>query len=103
MTALDESSNGQVVDVMVGDTVELTLAENPTTGYRWRLQKTGQPVAQLIEDRMVAQVTERSGAPSKRHWTFRVIAQGTAPIGMTLQRHWEQGLAKTFETVIAAS
>jgi inhibitor of cysteine peptidase len=32
-----DGSDGQTIHLAVGDTIELRLAENPTTGFRWQL------------------------------------------------------------------
>lgn len=42
----DASSNGGKVELIVGQTLELTLASNPSTGYQWRAD--GAPDAAVI-------------------------------------------------------
>ena len=44
MLRLDENHNGGSVDLVVGETFELSLAENPTTGYRWQVDPAPPPV-----------------------------------------------------------
>ncbi len=44
---LTESDNGRELSVAVGDIVEITLAENPGTGYRWVVESGGEPCLSL--------------------------------------------------------
>ena len=37
------SNNGKSLDVRVGDEILVSLAENPTTGYRWAARAGGRP------------------------------------------------------------
>jgi inhibitor of cysteine peptidase len=43
-----QKDSGSTVDAVVGDTIDVTLPENPSTGYSWKLQLSGG--LNLIED-----------------------------------------------------
>jgi predicted secreted protein len=51
MISVDQNFNGQTVDLPVGQVMELRLAENPTTGYRWTFVRDGKPVCVVVADR----------------------------------------------------
>ncbi len=40
MIVVDQSASGQTLDLPVGQVIELRLAENPTTGFRWTVVRT---------------------------------------------------------------
>jgi inhibitor of cysteine peptidase len=95
---LTEADNGKQVTAKVGDTVEVTLAGNPTTGYSWTssmsdadkavLQQQGEPV-------YVQQSTDPSvvGAGGTFTFTFKAIAAGQATIKLDYARLFETGVA----------
>ena len=51
MISVDQNFDGQTVDLPVGQVMELRLAENPTTGYRWTFVANGKPVCVVVADR----------------------------------------------------
>ena len=44
---IDETSDGQKLETVLGQTVEICLKENPTTGFRWRIAQAGEPTGTL--------------------------------------------------------
>jgi inhibitor of cysteine peptidase len=88
MLSLNETADGSAVAVSVGDYVEVTLAENRTTGYRWNLQETGEPVCDLVDDEFIPS-GESPGANGNRRWRFKVIRAGAAAVEMLYLRPWE--------------
>lgn len=94
MFQCDEHADGSTVDLAVGELLELQLAENPTTGFRWHLLTDGRPVCERVDDRFAAP----SGPPGHggtHVWQFRVGQPGTAPISLAYRRSWETAAAKT--------
>jgi inhibitor of cysteine peptidase len=84
----DEDSNGETIDVRVGVEIEIALDENRTTGYRWILEASGEPVCTLAGD----EFTQQDGPPGsggRRSWRFRTVQPGTARIAMFYGRPWE--------------
>jgi inhibitor of cysteine peptidase len=101
---MDEHSNGKTVKVHKLDTIELSLAENPTTGYRWDLRSSGEPVCRL-KDTSFDSPAERIGQGGRRRWLFQVVASGQATIELAYQRSFEREKrpAKTFQVTIQAN
>jgi len=85
---LGEESNGREISLNVGDTVILRLPENPTTGYRWTLEKDGSPVCSKIGDSFVPPADSRPGSPGTHEWRFRAEKPGAAAVEMRLIRKW---------------
>ena len=50
MLQIDESQNGREIELVTGETIEIRLSENPTTGYRWELKFSGAPTCTLVAD-----------------------------------------------------
>ena len=70
MSHVDENSNGAIVELTVGEVLEIQLAENRTTGFRWHVQTDGTPVCQPVDDRFESP----SGPPGRggtHTWQFR--------------------------------
>jgi inhibitor of cysteine peptidase len=83
---IDDS--GRDVALQVGDALCIDLPETPTTGFRWRLTKTDDPVVALDEDRF--EVTDPSpGARGVRHFRFVAGCAGATVIDMQQRRQWD--------------
>jgi inhibitor of cysteine peptidase len=81
---LTVDDHGGAVTIRPGETVEVRLAENPTTGYRWQLEPLDADVADAYTASSAA-----AGAGGMR--VFRVTARsaGDAEVRATLRRSWE--------------
>jgi inhibitor of cysteine peptidase len=86
---VDASANGEHVTVQVDETVQLLLPETPTTGYRWRVISSGEPVTELVEDRFQPPA-EGAGRSGSHLWVFRVRQPGYASIELQQTRAWER-------------
>ncbi len=102
MLEIDETMTGGEVEVGLGDSFEVRLAENPTTGHRWRLHVAGEPVVDVEEDSF-----QRSGAAhgagGVRLWRFRTVQVGVANLELAYRRGWEENAAKTFRIAVRVS
>jgi inhibitor of cysteine peptidase len=84
---VDESFDNKSVTIPVGDTLELSLAENPTTGYRWTLANSGTPICVLKADDFVA-AGPKPGEAGRHNFTFLVGQAGEAKIALHSGRKW---------------
>ena len=89
MIELDAGANGQKVSVQVGELLHLSLPENPTTGYRWKLVSAGDPVLELVRDTFHAPSAERPGRPGSHSWLLRARQPGDACVEVHASRSWE--------------
>jgi inhibitor of cysteine peptidase len=90
MLRVDEHRNGRTVKLAVGELLEIVLAENPTTGFRWHLTEAGAPQCVLKHD---AYEPEGEGVPGKggvHRWKFEAAEPGAGRIELVYRRSWEQ-------------
>ncbi|HEX7967188.1 MAG TPA: protease inhibitor I42 family protein [Stellaceae bacterium] len=83
-----ESLNDQMIDLAVGETVEVRLPENPSTGFRWHVIADGKPACALVGDAFAAP----SGPPGRggeHSWTFGAVHPGQCDIELRYRRRWE--------------
>ncbi len=95
----DESGGAeQSATVSLGDTFRISLKENPTTGYRWKVAVAGEPVCALLDDEFRPGVAP--GAGGIHHWRFRAAAAGETRVEMRLQRSWTPEAARQFKLAV---
>jgi inhibitor of cysteine peptidase len=82
---LTSAENGQVVPVTIGDTIAVELAENPTTGYQWQIERTGSGVA-MVSETFDLQKPPRIGSGGTKRFVFRAAEVGLARIRL---RYWQ--------------
>ncbi len=100
MIALDDKANGGSVPVSIGTELDLTLAENPTTGYRWQIGREPTPHLQLVDDHFVP--GRRTGGEGQHTWRWRAATPGTVRLEMELRRQWG-GVGRTFAVTFVVS
>src|SRR5262245_45602030 len=88
MIEADKSYDGRTLTFHVGDTLNLSLAENPTTGFRWDLKTKPEPQFEAVTDTF-----ENSGgspgAGGTHHWQWKATRTGAATIRLEYRRPWE--------------
>ena len=96
-TFVDESQDGQLVEVAAGTLVTVKLESNATTGFRWELaEPIDEGMLALIESKYVPPQEaegdeEVVGAGGVEEWTFETLKPGDATISMAYSRPWEGG------------
>ncbi len=86
---LSEADAGHAASVSTGDTVEITLPETPTTGYRWAW--TLPAGARTVLDEYVAAPPGRPGQGGQRRLVFELGQPGRHRVCAELVRLWEPG------------
>jgi inhibitor of cysteine peptidase len=89
MRVIDEASAGQTVDLAVGQTIELRLKENPTTGYRWQLRQDGAPACRIVADFAVPDDAAVPGRGGLHVWRIEGVRAGDGRVSLAAQRAWE--------------
>jgi inhibitor of cysteine peptidase len=91
---LIEADNGRTFTVKTGDTIEVVIAGNPTTGYEWTavldeasaalLEQVGEPV-------YAAESTDHTlvGGGGTYTFTFKALKSGSADLRLAYARAWE--------------
>jgi inhibitor of cysteine peptidase len=86
---LTEEDSGKKLRVRAGDRVVIRLAENPSTGYRWKVtRRPDRVVARVTRSKYEAEPTESEGGPpvvgSGGTRTVRLRAVGAGRTAMRL-------------------
>ena len=105
---IDESKDGQTIEVVAGCLVTITLESNATTGFRWELaEPIDEGMLALIDSKYTTAEEEDgdepvTGAGGTEEWTFETLQPGDSTISMAYSRPWEGGEkgVKTFNVTI---
>ena len=92
MMRVDESFDGREVVLQVGETLEIRLAENASTGYRWSVPpKLKRKFDRTLREReqTVEGAGKPVGSPGVRYLYFEAIGTGTAELELHYRRPWE--------------
>ncbi len=97
MLTLDETSHGRKIEAVAGEELEISLSENPTTGYRWEMERPTEPVCIPVSDAFEAG-QGAAGRSGTHRWRFKASGKGTAILQFKYRRHWESAdqAARTF-------
>ena len=69
----------------------VTLASNPTTGYKWRLgNQPDKNVVTFLESRFNAPEEAMPGRGGTESWSFAAVRQGKTTIVLEYVRPWEK-------------
>jgi predicted secreted protein len=80
---LKEKDNGKVVHVHVGDTIRLTLIEEPSIGNFWSFSSRAKPVLHFIrEDDAPVSAANAIGGDQLKMLTLRVDRRGEALLAL---------------------
>ncbi len=86
---VDQSYSGQTLDLLFGQVMELRLAENPTTGYRWTFLANGEPVCVVLNDHF-ERPTGPPGQGGEHTWQIKGAVVGECDIAMQYSRSFQQ-------------
>jgi inhibitor of cysteine peptidase len=88
MQLLVETDNDRTVDIRLGETVQVNLPENATTGYRWAIDHYDEEFIKALatEPHYTANALGSGGEVA---FTFQVKKIGTGEIVLKHWRHWE--------------
>jgi predicted secreted protein len=90
MVRFEEDANGRDVSLRAGDEFEVSLAETRTTGFKWVVEKGGDPVCTLLSESAEAPAGP-PGRAGTHTWHFRAAGAGQATIRLHHRRPWESG------------
>jgi len=91
---LDAGDNGSQVELEKGRVLSITLESNPTTGYRWEVEESGEPVLSQIGEATYELESGRDdklvGAPGLETFQFEAMGTGDATLKLVYHRPWEE-------------
>ena len=90
---LEQKTITRSVELSVGDTLQVSLGSNASTGYQWA------PQMQISDPRVIGQAGHEAiaatgsapGAPGSEVWALQALAPGAATVSTTYGRPWPGG------------
>ncbi|WP_019588104.1 protease inhibitor I42 family protein [Deinococcus apachensis] len=86
---LGQEANGSIVDLRVGDTLELSLPGNPSTGYGWSLNTPLGLVLEQLGDAGFRPSSTGLGAGGEVILRYRAVSAGQFLLSLTYGRPFE--------------
>jgi inhibitor of cysteine peptidase len=84
----------QSTTVTAGDTVAVIVAENPTAGFQWTLERLTGPMT-LASSAFEAPAAAKPGAGGRRTFVLHADGPGSAELRLRYGRAWEDSRAQT--------
>ena len=93
------AQDSKPITVTTGREFSVTLASNPTTGYKWDLAKPlDDKLIKLVTSEYVRPDTKLIGAGGKEVWTFKGVGEGKTEIDLKYVRPWEKDVEPVRKT-----
>lgn len=86
-----EADSGRAIALAPGDTLEVRLESNATTGFRWNLDGDPAPTLRLVSSEYLEPDTDLVGAGGTEVWTFEAVEAGEATLELAYYRPFEPG------------
>jgi inhibitor of cysteine peptidase len=104
-SAVARVRNGAVLDVKVSDLVEVSVDENPTTGYRWATEGLDEAILKLEDEKFISSPGAGVGGGGSRTFCLRVVSPGVVSITLQKRREWEgnSSVVERFQATVRAS
>ena len=101
MIELDDSADGRAIELRSGGEFQISLKENPSTGFGWVVEGMAENVCDLAHDHFeTASVTAR-GSGGIHHWRLRAKQKGEGKIILSYRRSGAaQPASRTFTVTI---
>jgi len=81
-------------EIEVGDKVYIELCSNPTTGFEWSYEMSGDNAIKEEDHDFEEPGGDAVGASGIETWTFEGTAKGTTIVLMEYSQPWEGGIKK---------
>ena len=98
---LSESDSGKVIQIFVGDELEVVLPGNPTTGYVWDVSSLDSHFLTQAKTDFIAN-DKAIGSGGMEVLRFKAIAAGRSEVKLIFHRPFERNVrpAKTFDATV---
>jgi inhibitor of cysteine peptidase len=102
---LSEADAGSTVTLAVGDTMEVVLDGNPTTGFTWETEALDTSVLRQLGESEFQPESALIGAGGTFTFRFEAVASGQTTLRLVYHRPWETDVPpeKTYEVTASVS
>jgi predicted secreted protein len=77
---LNKHNDQQTVQVKGGDTIQVSLMDQPSTDFQWKFEKPNAKVLKQVGEPKFFPNNDTMGSKGKMVWTFSVVGAGKAPL-----------------------
>jgi inhibitor of cysteine peptidase len=90
---LDQKNITRTLTLNLGDTLQISLGSNPSTGFRWtpQMQITDATVLAQAGHEVLGPSVARPGAAGREVWALQAIGPGATTVSTTYDRPWSGG------------
>ena len=90
---LDQKNITRTLTLNLGDTLQISLGSNPSTGFRWtpQMQITDPTVLAQAGHEVLGPSVARPGAAGREVWALQAIGPGATTVSTTYDRPWSGG------------
>ncbi|MGA2833315.1 MAG: protease inhibitor I42 family protein [Terracidiphilus sp.] len=88
--AITDADKGGVVHLKLGDTLEVSLKSNPTTGFMWYVEKESTPLLKLHHQSQTDVTEPGEGRPVFQVFQFEPKRSGDGVLRLHYVRSWEK-------------
>jgi predicted secreted protein len=99
---IDEQNAGETVEMNLGDTLEVALEGNITTGYNWVPTLQAPVLLEQVGEPEMTPESDQLGAPGKIVLQFKAVASGETILHLDYKQPWDDETApeETFEVIV---
>lgn len=102
IVSIGEAENGKTLEVNAGDTLTISLAGNPSTGYNWYVASADANILKQQGEPVFSASSTLVGAGGTIMLTFQAALAGQTPLVLEYKRSWETGVppAQTYNVTV---
>ncbi len=100
---VDESQNGSTIEMSNGDTLELKLLGNPTTGFNWQTTEVDAAILTQDGDPKFEPETELIGSKGVVIIKYKAVGTGTTPLTLEYKPVAGGDVERTFSITVVVS
>jgi len=99
---LTEKDNDSTVSLIAGQSLIITLASNPSTGYSWNIVSIDPALLKQVGEKEYKQESDRKGGGGHTIFRFRGTGKGKLSLKLAYYQGWEKNSSyeKTFTVTI---
>jgi inhibitor of cysteine peptidase len=101
-TMLTQADEGKSISIKPGEVMGISLNENPSTGFRWSLEKSNDEILELLKSDYIQASGSEVGSGGKRIWKFKAKKTGEVHLVLKRWRAWEgdKSTVERFEVIV---